>query len=95
MSEDTPPRRTITPADIARLAELLDKFESADDPESELATTAESQYKLAVDELFAECVKSYYTTVTFAQFRGHMHWRCREYLSLQARRPPALPPPTD
>ena len=85
MSEDPAARRVVTPADIYRL-ELLDRFESADDPESEAALAAERQFEAVVSDLFAECVKPYYSTVTFGQFRGHVRWRCREYLAAQARR---------
>jgi len=92
MPENTPPRRTVASADIVRLAELLDKFESADDPESEACKTAELQFERGLSELFEQCVKPYYALVSFAQFRGHVRWRCREYLSLQARRPPTIPP---
>ena len=95
MSEDPAARRVVTPADVIRLAELLDRFESADDPESESAKTAEGQYESGIRELFCACVEPYYSAVTFAQFRGHMRWRCREYLALQARKPSALPPRKD
>ncbi len=91
MPEDAATRRRVTPADIIRLAELLDRFESADDPESEAARAGERQFDAGVAELFAECVRPYYTTVTFAQFRGHVRWRCRECLALQAHRPPTPP----
>ncbi len=91
MSEDAAARRLVTPADILRLAEMLDRFDSADDPESEQAKVAERQFEAGVGELFANSVKPYYSTVTFAQFRGHVRWRCREYLALQARQPHTPP----
>jgi len=92
MPEDPAARRVVTPADIHRLADLLDTFESADDPESEPAQAAEREFEAGVNELFARCVKPYYAAVTLAQFRGHVRWRCREYLAVQARKPAAPPP---
>jgi len=91
MPEDAAARRVVTPADIVRLAEFLDRFESADDPESEAAKAGERQFDAGVALLFAECVKPFYSMVTLAQFRGHVRWRCRECLALQARRPPTPP----
>ena len=92
MPEDPAARRIVTPADIVRLAELLDRFENADDPESGDARRAELEFASLVTQLFAECVAPSYASVTLAQFRGHDRWRCREYLTLQARKPPTLPP---
>jgi len=91
MSESPAARRLVTPADIIDLAELLDRFVSADDPESATAKAAERDYEAGVARLFEACVKPYYSGVTFNQFRGHVRWRCREYLALQARKPPSPP----
>ena len=92
MPEDAAARRTVTTVDIIRLADFLDRFESADDPASDAARNAEKQFEAGVVALFAECVKPYYSVVTFIQFRGHIRWRCREYLALQSRKPLAPPP---
>lgn len=89
MSENPAPRRLVTPADIVSLAELLDRFVSADDPGSACAEAAERDYESGVARLFEACVKPYYASVSLSQFRGHVRWRCRQYLALHARKPPA------
>lgn len=91
MSEDSAARRTVTPAEIRRLGDLLDRFESADDPESGAAKAAEEEYFQTVHDLVEQCVKPYYESVTLEQFRGHVRWRCREYLAIQTRKPPTPP----
>jgi len=91
MSEDPAARRLVTPTDIIGLAELLDRFVSADDPESAPAKAAEREYEAAVVSLFDTCVKPYYSSITLHQFRGHVRWRCRQFLALQARKPPTKP----
>ena len=91
MSEDSAARRLVTPADILGLAELLDRFVSADDPESAPAKAAERDYEAGVCRLFETCIRPYYSSITLNQFRGHVRWRCRQYLALQARTPP-IPP---
>ena len=91
MSEDPATRRSVTPDDIVRLAELLDRFENADDPGSEVARRAEAEFEVLARELFDQFVKPFFSAVTYTQFRGHVRWRCREYLTLQARKPPSPP----
>ena len=91
MPEDPASRRSVTTDDVVRLAELLDRFENADDPESQAAKRAEREFEALIIELFNECVKPFYAAVTYIQFRGHVRWRCREYLAFQARRPPSPP----
>jgi len=45
MPEDAAARRFVTPADIARLAELLDRFEHALDPEAQAGRQAELDFE--------------------------------------------------
>ena len=85
MSESPAARRLVTPADIIDLADFL-TASSVPMIQSPLRPKPPSDYEAGVARLFEACVKPYYSGVTFNQFRGHVRWRCREYLALQARK---------
>jgi len=88
MPEDAAARRVVTAADIARLAGLLDRFEHALDPEAPATRQAELDFEAGVQELFTACVRPFYATITYPQFRGHVRWHCRAWLAVEACKPP-------
>ena len=65
MPEPPDARRTVSPDDIARLAELFDRCQYADDPNSVSCKEAEIQFNELVNQLYEECVRPYYETVSF------------------------------
>jgi hypothetical protein len=60
-------------------------------PGSARAEAAERDYEAGVARLFEACVKPDYASVSLSQFRGHVRWRCRQYLAIHAHKPHAPP----
>ena len=92
MPADPAARRVVTADDIARLAELLDRFENVDDPLAAETLEAGYAFEALVEQLFARCVQPYFSSVTLPQFRGHLRARCKALIAQQVRKPPAPPP---
>ncbi len=90
---DDPGARRFVPRDaIARLAEILDRFEHADDPLSPEVQQAERAFDAEVDRLFVEFVVAQDLRLRLSDFRGHVAFRCKQRLIVERKQPPALPP---
>jgi hypothetical protein len=86
MPDDPHARRTVSPDDLIDLAEIFDRFKFADDPNSLECKEAEIQYYTLVDELYQQCVKPYYQSISLCQFRGKINAECFR-LTSRKRRP--------
>ena len=81
MPEPPDTRRTVSASDIARLAEWFDRFQYADDPNSAHCQEAEIQFNLLISQLFEDCVRPYYDSITFSHFRGKIVCECKRSLN--------------
>ena len=70
MPEQPSAPRTVPSDVIARLTELLDGFENADDPLAPEAQRAERAFDVEVDRLFVEFVLSQDLRLSLSEFRG-------------------------
>ena len=90
MSRPSDARRTVSPDDIARLAELFDRFQYADDPNSASCKEAEIQFNGLVSQLYEDCVRPYYASLTFVHFRGEVISECKRSLNRERKKPPSV-----
>lgn len=89
MPESPDARRTVSADDIARLADLFDRFQYADDPFSAQCQEAKAQFNATVQRLYGDCVKPYYVSVSLDHFRGRMVLECKQRLNRERQIPPA------
>lgn len=90
MPESPNARRTVSADDIARLADLFDRFQYVDDPISAQCQEAEAQFIAAVLNLYEDCVKPYYDSITLSHFRGRIVLECKRYLNRERKDPPRV-----
>jgi hypothetical protein len=69
---------------------LFDRFQYADDPNSAVCKEAEIQFNELLNRLYAECVRPYYESVSFAHFRGKVVTECKRRLNRERSRPPSF-----
>ena len=80
MPDDRVSEGSVTRAELAKLANLFDRFEFAFDPRSLAAREAESEFDNLVLRLFEERVATRYSSVTFGSFHSRIKSFCRAYL---------------
>ncbi|MST93890.1 MAG: hypothetical protein EXS33_01215 [Pedosphaera sp.] len=87
MSDDGISEGIVTRSDLAKLAELFDRFEFALDPLSREAHEARSQFNNIVRDLFKQRGKPTLpenSTVTLLLFETRIRCACRHYLKKNA-----------
>lgn len=87
MEEREDAGRPISSGELSRLAELLDWFENALDPNSTGAKEAEDEFNNLVDALFTSLVQPNYPEIKFAAFRAHVRLRCLRFLAKEREKP--------
>ena len=85
-------RRTIPVDSIRGLAELLDRFENAEEPNAPESRKAEQEFDTEVERLFVDFVLAQNLRLTFSEFRGHLVLRCKQWLAAERKQPLTLPP---
>ncbi|MCX8089483.1 MAG: hypothetical protein N3I86_00890 [Verrucomicrobiae bacterium] len=80
MSDTGDPEGIVSREDVARLAELFDRFEFAFDPRSTAAKEAESEFQSRVVQIFEERVLPRYPNLPFPVFYCRLKTLCRIYL---------------
>jgi hypothetical protein len=66
---------------------LFDRFQYADDPNSASCKEAEIQFNRHVNQLYEDCVRPYYASLTFVQFRGEVISECKRFLNRERKSP--------
>jgi len=69
---------------------LFDRFQYADDPNSPSCKEAKIQFNRLVNQLFDDCVRPYYQSLTLVQFRGQVISECKRYLNRERKTPPSV-----
>ncbi len=87
MEERDDASRSISRANLNRLAELLDQFENALDPDSTSAKEAEAEFNHLVDALFTSVVQQNYPDIKFGAFRAHVRLNCLRFLAKERQKP--------
>lgn len=90
MPDSPDARRTVSADDIARLADLFDRFQYADDPNSVSCKEAGTQFAELVRRLHEDCVRPYFETVSLSEFRGKITFECKRYLNRERKEPPRV-----
>ena len=90
MPDSPDARRTVSADDIARLAVLLDRFLYADDPISANCQEAKTQFNVAVQSLYENCVKPHYESLSLYQFRDFIVLKCKQHLNRERNEPPRV-----
>lgn len=85
MPDPSDARRIVSAKDIARLAELFDRFQYADDPLSVECQEAQRMFHSLVRQLYEQSVEPYYQSITLSAFRAKIIAECHRYLRHERR----------